>query len=737
MDVIGVTKAFRKFLVFAFIGLVSGLVIADVAKADVAIWTDVGDLKQKGFELVHQKGRYLKLNAQALRGTLASELVSEAISNSTQVITLPLSNGSMQTVSIVPDSVLSKRLAKQYKIQTYRILPDDEVVGGRADYSVNGFHAMLQMRSGGTFLIDPKSHLNNRQSRLDSYISYKKQDQIQTHQERYSCGVKASTETEFKSSAISSTINSSIKKRSTDGSEKSLLSYKIAIAATGEYVAKKGGTVEGALAGIVTTLNRVNHVYEQDLGIHLQLIDKNDALIYTDASTDPYSGSDLNALIRQNQNNLDDVIGSENYDIGHLFTTQGGGLSFIGGVCDQNRKGQGISGIGNPSNDSFNLDFVAHEIGHQLGATHTFNGVEGLCSSSARTARTAFEPGSGSTIMSYAGYCGVDNLQSNSDAMFHIGSINQIRDFTTNDRGNRCGIRRQVQNTPPIVNAGSDYKIPAQTPFELQGTANDSDGDQLVFAWEQIDSGEQSQPNSDTGDNALFRVHFPSDKKSRSFPPIDNILNHATAKGELLPIQQRSLNFSFVAQDGFNAAQSDEMSIDVLRTGSRFALNMPRTSYTRGDTHKIYWNTANTEKPPINCDAVDIYLSHDGGRNFQQKLATAVENTGESWVTIPADFPVTNTGRLKLRCSNNIFFAVSYRNFVVNKQGDEIRAIFSDEDQPEPSLRDRAVGESSFVQTQELNSQTSSAGGSFGFLFLYFSLLFFFKRLKLVGTIIK
>ena len=260
------------------------------------------------------------------------------------------------------------------------------------------------------------------------------------------------------------------------------MNYRIAVAATGEYTAKHGGTVEGAIAAITTTLNRVNMVMERDLGIHLKLVENNHLLINTDAQSDPFTKTDLVELVAENQAFIDSVIGSENYDLGHLFTTKGGGIAAIASACNSYRKAQGVSGISNPVSDSFDLDFVAHEIGHQLGATHTFNSSQGLCSGNTRTAETAFEPGSGSSIMSYAGYCGLDNLQSNTDAMFHIGSIQQINGYTSSGQGNICGVRHTVENQAPLPDAGKNAIIPSRTPFELMGNALDADGDALIYA---------------------------------------------------------------------------------------------------------------------------------------------------------------------------------------------------------------------------------------------------------------
>jgi hypothetical protein len=511
-----------------------------------------------------------------------------------------------------------------------------------------------------------------------------------------------------------------------------LINYRIAIAATGEYTAKHGGTVAGAMSAIATTINRVNQVFEQDLGIHLSLVENNDKLIYVNASTDPYSGSDSKEYLYQNQNNIDAIIGSENYDIGHLFTTSGGGLAAIASTCNNSRKSQGVSGISNPRNDSFNLDFVAHEIGHQFGATHTFNGVQGLCAGNTRSAQTAFEPGSGSTIMSYAGFCGGDNLQSNTDAMFHIGSIQQIRAYVTGAVNSGCGIDNNTTNASPQVEAGINHIIPAQTPFELDGEATDAEGDALIHTWQQIDVGGLSPVNSDTGDNAIFRAHSLSSQKNRVFPPIQNILNHSSQRGENLPIQQRLMQFRFVVQDSHNTTQSDAMSVQVQRTGSRFALNLPRSQYSLGETHKILWNVAGTDIRPINCPSVELSLSVDGGYHFNQILGKNLPNTGEAWVTIPATLPSTSQGRFKIRCSDNIFFAVSYRNFDVNNQKHSERQILKDEDQPELNLKDIDLDKIDDTKYTEPNL-SEQGGGSLGWLF---ALLFLtgcrrFKKYKM------
>jgi len=472
-------------------------------------------------------------------------------------------------------------------------------------------------------------------------------------------------------------------------------------------------------------------VLERDLGIHLNLVENNDLLINTDASSDPFTNTKLLDLVFQNQEFIDAIIGNANYDIGHLLTSSGGGLAAIASICNNGNKAKGASGISSPRGDSFDLDFVAHEIGHQLGATHTFNSSQGACSEETRTARTAFEPGSGSSIMSYAGYCGLDNIQSNTDAMYHIGSIKQIADYTNNGNGSSCGVVKSTQNTPPQVDAGRNFIIPARTPFELKGIAEDVDDDSLLYAWEQLDAGDTSTESLDKGNNALFRVHAPNSSSLRSFPPLKNVLNHKPAKGETLPNHERNLSLSFVAQDGFNPAQSDEMIVKVMRTGSRFALNYPRGHYARGSTSPIYWNVANTDKSPINCSSVNIWLSLDGGQNFNYAVAANIPNTGDALVTIPADVSTSANGRFKIKCSDNIFYAVSYRNFIIADSDNEITLQYLNEDQAETNLKDISLNSNPSTNSSSENATSfsnDSGGGLFDIIF-YLLFIIFIKGL--------
>ncbi|TCJ88462.1 reprolysin-like metallopeptidase [Cocleimonas flava] len=684
----------------------------------------------------YENGLSLVLNTEKMRSILGSKKSAKPSAENTESnisqISIPLPDGSIIDLDLIEDQVLTTSLAEKYpEIQTFKVIANDNVFSGKVDLTSSGFHAMLQMLDGEIIFIDPVDFA------AEKYISYKKSAQKQTSDRSFSCGVTEQQNRLMQKFSGRENISHGIASRAIAGrTTESLLHYRIAIATTGEYAAKHGGTVTGVMSAITTTLSRVNQILERDLGIHLDLVENNDLLINTDANSDPFTKDDISDLLSQNQEYIDSVIGTDNYDIGHLFAGSGGGIAAVASICNQYRKAQGVSGTSNPINDSFDLDFVAHEIGHQLGATHTFNSSQGLCSGNTRSAQTAFEPGSGSSIMSYAGYCGLDNLQSNADAMYHIGSIEQISDFTSNGRGNVCGTQRSFDNKPPIADAGNDFTIPSRTPFELKGTAQDVDGDPLIYAWEQIDSGETSLEYDDKGDNALFRVNVPNISSVRVFPQLQDILSNSTSRGEKLPEHERVMNFSFVAQDGMNVAQSDEMKINVARTGSRFALNLPKSQYTLGESYQIFWNVAATDKSPVSCQNVDLYLSTNGGQTFPTVIEKNLPNKGDAWVLIPATVQKTNESRFKLKCSDNVFFAVSQRNFVLTDKTTQVTFKHADEDQSEANLKDtdlNAVVTNNEVSAVSSNdststSQGSSGGGLINYWFLLLSCVLLMKR---------
>ncbi|MCK5917714.1 MAG: hypothetical protein KAG34_04785 [Cocleimonas sp.] len=635
-------------------------------------------------------------------------------------IALPLPNGDTVYVTPIESPVLPPQLAQKYpQIKTYKLIDqNNKVLNGRLDFTPAGFHAMLQTHSGEVVYIDPVQVNANQQAKNRHYYSYQQKDQhaSKSHQ----CKL---TNAEKNQSPLMDT-DQSYQYRD-QSSSKNLHNYRIAIAATGEYTRIQGGTVALGLSAIATTLNRINQIYERDLGVHFTLADNNDAIIFTDAYNDPFSNGKSHLLIIENQKTLDTLIGPTNYDIGHVFGSSGGGLAIINSLCSTHSKAKGASGINNPNSENFYIDFVAHEIAHQFGATHTFNSKSGLCAGSTRTKRTAFEPGSGSTIMAYTGICGSDNLQLEADAMFHIGSIEQIN----NTISKRCGSHYANSNQPPLVNAGKDYTIPAGTPFTLKGSANDPENDFLSYSWQQVDVGSSSSVNYDTGNNPLFRAHLATTSPIRTFPELKSILTHRQIRGEVLPQTQRSLNFKFTVQDGKKNTSSDQLTLQVKNTGTRFALDLPYSHYTIGEDTKLTWNVAKTDQAPIHCSDIDIYLSTDGGKTFSTKLASNIVNNGSTSVYIPNHIDPSDHGRFKIACSDNIFFALSYYNFELGYDASNHQAS----PLPEPNLTIGKKSQANNGNNQNLTptyGNEKMRGGAFSPFYLLLMILVWWQFKK-------
>ena len=639
-----------------------------------SFWSDQNTIAARGLESYYpsndrgvENARTLTLNTEAMKALLVPSVESSPSDTNLQAraaaqisVELPLPDGSNVQLTLEKTTVLPPKLAAKYSsIMTYKVAEaNGDVVSGRVDFTELGFHAMLQTVDGQTLFIDPADTTSS-----ENYISYRKAEQ--SSDVAFQCN-EPGNHSEHAHSPLSERSPFQSRAAARTRSNEGIIEYRMAIAATGEYTQLQGGTTSAALSAMATTLNRVNHVYEQSLGIRLSLIENNDELIYTNSSTDPYSNYNIESMLAENQKNLDSVIGSENYDIGHVFGTSGGGLAYIGSVCTGNNKARGASGIRNPNNDSFDIDYVAHEIGHQFGATHTFNSNQGICTSGARTSISAFEPGSGSSIMSYVGGCGTDDLQSFADAMFHSGNIEQINQNVMTGTASSCGIAHASTNSAPLAFAGSSYTIPANTPFELTAAATDADNDLLQYSWEQIDTGTASALKVDTGNNPLFRILPPTNNAMRSFPALQTILGTGFVKGETLPSTDRTMNFQVAVYDGNHAPSLDRVSLKIISNNGGFKLHLPASQYKPGTTIGVSWDTANTQNSPINCSTVDLELSTNGGNLFDVELAKNIPNTGYANVYLPQSIATTNSGRFKLSCSNNIFFSISSKNFTID-----------------------------------------------------------------------
>ncbi|HMQ49463.1 MAG TPA: M12 family metallo-peptidase [Saprospiraceae bacterium] len=628
-----------------------------LAAQDAAWWKDSASPKPgTGLQVIQPSAfRSLEIQVDLLQQMLyqAPHENEVLLAESNFLMDLPAPDGQTQTFRLVEYAMMEDGLAAKFPgIKTFigKDIRRPQVLA-RLDLTPQGFHAMV-MDGGNTWFIDPYFHLSNS----DHYLSYFKKDYQKAH--TFECLAEGSYESE-----------TTHQPESPEFVGEELRVYRLAMAATGEYTQFHGGTVDGALAAIVTTMNRVNGIYERDISARMVLIENNDLIIYTDGNSDPYSGSAGNHL-GQNQSNLTAVIGTANYDIGHVVDTGGGGIAGLGVVCDSDDKARGYTGLGAPVGDPFDIDYVAHEIGHQFAGNHTFNGSAGSCGGGNRNGSTAYEPGSGVTIMAYAGICGSDNIANNSIDHFHVGSLVEMTNFTTIFNGNTCPEKIPTDNTAPVAEAGpSGYVIPISTPFELIASAVDLESDSLTYCWEQYDLGPSTGPNAPTGNAPSFRSFSPSTNPVRVFPRIADIINGTTTTGDVLPTYTRNLSFRVSVRDnvGFGGGVHwDQMTMSATELAGPFRVlsQNTATTWSAGSFQVIEWAVANTDQAPVNAAEVDILLSKDGGFTYPDTLAQNMPNIGLALIQIP-DTLQGNTFRVKVKAANNVFFDINNANISI------------------------------------------------------------------------
>jgi len=618
--------------------------------ADSLVWQPIEEatLLRQGQNRLITPDKYNLLAVDIdILDNLLSQAPLESTENSPLVLPMPLPDGTLGRFQIVESPIMPPALAAKFpEIKTYRGFGlDDTTATARFDRTPAGFHGLI-LTVNGTIYIDPY-----QQGNVTNYMSYYKQDNKKS----------SSFEEEFITDE-----NSALETPLTNVESGDVLrTFRLALAAGGGYTQFHGGTVNAALAAITTTLNRINAIYEREFSARMELIANNDQIIYTEPDTDPYTGTSVQDLQLQNQINVDNVIGNGNYDIGHLFYSfSNGGNASVGSLCNNSRKAQAVTTSYQPVGDNFDVDFVSHEMGHQFGANHTFNATESSnCNERNKVHATAYEPGSGSTIQAYAGICDNQNLQEHSDDYFHGISFDQIMTHMTTMG---CGTETNTNNNAPVVEAGPNYTIPANTPFILEGSATDINGDTLTYTWEQFDLGPGATgtlPNTDDGMRPIFRSYPPVTTPVRILP---NFNQPDLAKiGESLPTTDRSLNFRLTARDGKGGVSYDSMIVNVVSTAGPFQVTAPNTevSWNIGSSKNVTWNVANTNVGAINCTNVNILLSTDSGNSFPVTLKANTANDGSELITVPVN--ATMNARIKVACATNIFFDMSDTDFSI------------------------------------------------------------------------
>jgi hypothetical protein len=643
------------------------------------------DIANKVLErrIVPDKYDVIALNISELKNilSLAPKRQFPQLEASEVVLTLPNPDGSRQDFIIYDDPIMEKGLADKFpEIKTYfGVGLTDRSASVRFDLVPTGFHAMILTNDKSPIFIDPYYYLDNQY-----YSVYYKKDFSKPKNKEFSCGFD---DLEENIEALKHT--QTIENADRAGDCGTLRTYRLALAANVEYSAYYGGTVAGAMAGMTITMNRVNAVYEKDFALRMNMVINNNLVVYATGlsgptsiayttSTDPYTNGDGSTMLSENITTLNTVIGAANYDIGHVFSTGGGGVAYLDSPCGS-IKGGGVTGSSAPVGDPFDIDYVAHEMGHQWGGPHTFNGTVGSCNDNGSSAN-AYEPGSGTTIQAYAGICGSLNIQPNSDAYFHAGSLATMMGFITSAAASApsatCAVVvTSTGNIAPIANAGLDYSIPQGTPFTLVGSATDANGDILTYCWEQMNNGFLSGvvPSSTQTTGPVFRSIIPTSNSNRTIPKIADIVSNTASTWEKLPTIARSLAMRLTIRDnrpGGGCSTEDNMIVNTIATSGPFALTYPTATgitWTGFNTHTVTWNVVETDVAPINAPFVNILLSLDGGLTYPTTLATGVANNGSYTVTCP-NTPST-TARIRVQGANNIFFDISNNNFTIVNGG--------------------------------------------------------------------
>ena len=655
-------------------------------------WSDVSkgetELQASLFPKKYQdpsESRLLKLNLARLRDALSGAPVD---------IMLPDPYGGAVAFTLRSSSVMPKRLAARFpEIRAFEgVALHDSSTTIRLELTSKGLTAQV-LGPGSRWLIDPVQGLSPEFAR-----SYKYSRSFQPKDEAF-CELES---TGLFGDGSTPSKNFSVATRRAKSTGESVKTYRLAVATTGEYGVYHGGTIASALEAVVATVNRVDGIFSTELAIRFQLVDDNDAVVFADPATDPFTGNDdAGTLIDESQAQIDLLIGTENYDVGHTLSTGAGGLAGLGVVCREGGKAEGVTGSSRPEGDFFDVDYVAHELGHQFAADHTWNGSNGGCGPQQRGPDSAYEPGSGSSIMSYAGLCGADNIASAVDALFHHQSFDQITEYTNEGIGSVCGSEAVSGNTAPQVDAGSDYVVPRQTPLVVTGSATDQEQGSLLYSWEQRDLGPQAAlTDPDDGRFALFRMLDSSSSPERYLPALATVVSGAPDLSERIPQVAREMTMRLTVKDGAGGVQSDDIVVSVDGDSGPFEVVSPNGGEQVGRSKTVEWDTGFTEQAPVSASMVEIYLSTNNGVSFDQIIDT-VDNTGSANINFPAGIQ-SQDARLMIKGAGNIFYDVSDEAFQLDSDravpptpvldrieaGDTKLTLYFDEGQPNGVVTD-------------------------------------------------
>ncbi|THH39465.1 reprolysin-like metallopeptidase [Neolewinella litorea] len=579
-----------------------------------------------------------------------------------QTLELPLPDGTFGTFTVENSPVFAPELAARYpRIGSYRV--DGPWGAGRIAISHKGVDALLRGPEG-TYAIQPGETADKH------LVFYTREYAGEEFNLPLNCGYDPADPLSAPGTGRSSAKLSG--KRA--GAPRELRQYDLALTNTGEFAQQVGGTKEDVLAAFNTAVSTINAIFEREVGVRMNLLPLSEQLIYLNPDTDPFVDTDegtglLDQVINAFQDNN---IPATAYDLGHIFTSSCvdvGGV--VSGLACSGSKTRGVTCLQGKNIARTAERVMAHEIAHQFTVSHSWNNCPS--SQAQRAGNTAFEPGSGTTIMSYAGACGDQNVGS-PDPYYHVASLEQFITYTREGGAAGCATVIETDNVSPevILDYEDGFYIPKGTPFRLTGTATDANDpqEQLTYNWEEYDLGPAVDITDPKGSAPLFRSVAPAaDGFTRYFPRVDRVANGISASDEVLPDYARPLTFRLTARDNnpvVGGVDWATVRFQVADVGA-FTVNEPDLAddgaWRVGEYREVTWNVAGTDAAPVKASSVDILLSGDGGLTFDQVLVANVANTGSAFVTVPDTLGTAM--RVIVAAADNVFYNMNAQDFSI------------------------------------------------------------------------
>jgi hypothetical protein len=611
-----------------------------------------------------QKYVLFQLDEEGLRQYLADAPAQSQQGGNGLLLDIPMPDGQMEQFYVEETPLLAPHIAAQHpNVKTYQgwgARRKQQTI--RFSLTSIGFGGIVLQSSGGTVYFEAY------QRGSGMYVAYFTKDAYAAGRAPdYRCGVKDGHE----HPKVAQFGEQSVEYRNNTGA--TLRTYKLAIAATGEFTDHPlygNGNVNDAYAVIVNYANNMAGVYRNEMCVSFVLVSGTE-IVYDNPATDPYDNDDQVAMLDENMLVLEDEIGNDEYDVGHVFGYtggSGGGIAAFQAVCDDAIKGMGVSGMGDGSYPQvFNDQLVYHEVGHQFGMSHSYNSSIPVCTT--RNPATSIEPGSGATIMSYGFTCDADDYESNYGPIlqFHSISYSQAHFYFTNTApafGGSCPTNTPTGNNLPVLTMPAAKTIPKSTPFMLTGSATDANGDALTYCWEGTNIGTQVPNNGTLDDNTqppFFRTYDALSTGTRYYPRIEKILDFSyEGKGDKLPSTGIATTHRLTVRDNRangGATVFGTTTITVSAAAGPFNVHTVNNTYAPNAAVSVNWDVAGTTASPVNCAQVDIVFSTDGGYTYPTTLLANTANDGSQTVTLPNIN--TTTARIMVRCSDNYFFDIT------------------------------------------------------------------------------